>query len=176
MKQMLKFLRFAVRGYRSRISLIMLIEMLGVAASLAFVWFSKKTIDIATGDASGVLLHYAIALAGLILLQIVLRSVDVSVRRMTEVRMANSIRFSVFSRLLYSRWQELSKLHSGDMLTRIIKDTDDVIGLLVTSLPLAIVATVQFAGAVVILYLLDPMLALILGVGIPVLALLAQIY
>lgn len=77
-----------------------------------------------------------------------------------------------FSRLLYTRWQELSTLHSGDMLTRIIKDTDDVINVIVTTFPLAISAGVQFIGALVILFILDPILALILGIGMPLLALL----
>ena len=90
--------------------------------------------------------------------------------------MANSIRLNVFSRLLYTRWQELSTLHSGDMLTRIIKDTDDVINVIVTTFPLAISAGVQFIGALVILFILDPILALILGIGMPLLALFGRLY
>ncbi|HTN67846.1 MAG TPA: ABC transporter ATP-binding protein, partial [Dysgonamonadaceae bacterium] len=78
--------------------------------------------------------------------------------------------------LLYTRWQELTSMHSGDMITRIIKDTDDVINVMVTALPLAIVAVIQFVGALVILYILDPMLAFILGIGMPLLALLGKLY
>ncbi len=176
MQDILRFLRFAVSGFRTRISLIMLIDLLGVAASLVFVWYSKVTIDIATGEVEGNLLYYSIALVALIAVQILLRAFDIRLRRMTEVRMGNSIRYNVFSRLLYTRWQELSKLHSGDTLTRMIKDTDDLIGLLVTSLPTAVVAVVQFVGAVVILYILDPVLALILGVGMPLITIFGRLY
>ena len=176
MQDVLRFLRFAVSGFRTRISLIMLIDLLGVAASLVFVWYSKVTIDIATGEVEGNLLYYSIALVALIAVQILLRAFDIRLRRMTEVRMGNSIRYNVFSRLLYTRWEELSKLHSGDTLTRMIKDTDDLIGLLVTSLPTAVVAVVQFIGAVVILYILDPMLALILGVGMPLITVFGRLY
>ena len=156
--------------------MILLIGLAEVAFSLAFVWFSKAIIDIATGDREGHLAHYAILLVVLIILQILFRLWDIRLRRMTEVRLGNSIRHSIFSRLLYSRWQELSSMHSGDMLTRVIKDTDDVINVLVTALPLAIVATTQFAGALVILYILDPALAVILGVAMPVLALFSKLY
>ena len=176
MKAALDFLRFASKGVRSRIAMILLIGLAEVAFSLAFVWFSKAIIDIATGDREGHLAHYAILLVVLIILQILFRLWDIRLRRMTEVRLGNSIRHSIFSRLLYSRWQELSSMHSGDMLTRVIKDTDDVINVLVTALPLAIVAATQFAGALVILYILDPALAIILGVAMPVLALFSKLY
>jgi ABC-type multidrug transport system fused ATPase/permease subunit len=147
-----------------------------VAFSLAFVWYSKIIIDIATGAREGQLLSYAILLVVLVVLQILFRLFDIRMRRMTEVRMGNAIRYSVFSHLLYTRWQELSSMHSGDMITRIIKDTDDVIEMMVTAIPLTIVATTQFVGAVVLLYILDPMLALILGVGMPMLGLFSKLY
>ena len=176
MKSTIHFLRYKSKGYRGQIGMIILIGLVEVAFSLAFVWYSKVIIDVATGAQEGQLLYYAILLVVLIVLQILFRLLDIRMRRMTEVRMANSIRYSVFSHLLYTRWQELSAMHSGDMITRIIKDTDDVIKMMVTALPLTIVAATQFVGAVVLLYILDPMLAIILGVGMPLLGLLSKLY
>lgn len=176
MRQTVQFLRYTSKGFRTRIAMIVLIGLAEVTFSLAFVWYSKIIIDIAIGERQGELLYYSIFLVALAILQILFRLLDIRLRRMTEVRMGNSIRYNVFSHLLYTRWQELSSMHSGDMITRIIKDTDDVISVIVTALPLALVAVVQFAGAMVILYILDPMLALILGVGMPLLALLSKMY
>ena len=176
MKTEINFLRFITKGFKSKIGLIVLIELAEVLFSLAFVWFSKVVIDIATGERLNNLFYYSILLVSIVVLQIILRMFDIKMRRMSEVRLGNSIRYSVFSRLLYSRWQELSKVHSGDMLTRIIKDTDDVVNMLVTALPLSIAAITQFAGALVILFILDPMLALIIGIGIPLLTLFARMY
>lgn len=175
-KGTLQFLRFTSKGFKSGIGLITFIGLSEVASSLAFVLFSKTIIDVATGEREGNLLQYSIILVTLVVFQILLRLWDIRLRRMTEVRMANSIRLNVFSRLLYTRWQELSTLHSGDMLTRIIKDTDDVINVIVTTFPLAISAGVQFIGALVILFILDPILALILGIGMPLLALFGRLY
>ncbi len=176
MKSSLQFLKYTSKGFRGRIAAIILIGLAEVAFSLAFVWFSKVIIDIATGQREGELLYYAILLVVLVVLQILFRLLDIRLRRMTEVLLGNAIRYSVFSLLLYTRWQDLRMMHSGDMITRIIKDTDDVINVMVTALPLSIVATTQFAGALVILYILDPMLALILGVGMPLLAVLSRLY
>jgi len=176
MKSSFKFIRYTSKGFRTRIGMIMLIGLAEVTFSLTFVWYSKIIIDIATGNRQGELLYYSIFLVVLVLLQILFRLLDIRLRRMTEVRMGNAIRYNVFSHLLYTRWQELSSMHSGDMITRIIKDTDDVINVMVTALPLAIIATTQFVGALIILYILDPMLALILGVGMPLLSLLGKLY
>lgn len=176
MKSTLQFLKYTSQGFRTRIAMIIMIGMAEVTFSLAFVWYSKIIIDTATGEPQGDLLYYAILLVVLVILQILFRLFDIRLRRMTEVRMGNAIRYNVFSRLLYTSWQELSSMHSGDMITRIIKDTDDVINVMVTALPLAIIATTQFAGALIILYILDPMLALILGIGMPLLAVLSKLY
>ena len=176
MKSTLHFLRYTSKGFRGRIAMIILIGLAEVAFSLAFVWYSKLIIDTATGAREGQLLYYAILLVVLVILQILFRLFDIRMRRMTEVRMSNAIRYNVFSHLLYTRWQELSSMHSGDMITRIIKDTDDVINMMVTAIPLTIVAITQFVGAVVLLYILDPMLALILGVGMPLLGLFSKLY
>lgn len=176
MRDTFQFLRFTSKGYRARIGLIITIGLAEVAFSLAFVWFSKIIIDIATGLSSGELFYYSVLLVAIMTLQILFRLIDIRLRRMTEVRMANSIRYNVFSHLLYTRWQELSSMHSGDMITRLIKDTDDVINLMVTTLPMIISATMQFGGALIILYILDPILALILGVGMPFLAFLSKLY
>ncbi len=176
MKSTLQFLRYTSKGFRNRIAMIVLIGLGEVSFSLAFVWYSKIIIDTATGEQSGNLLYYSILLVVLVVLQILFRLFDIRLRRMTEVRLGNVIRYNVFSRLLYTNWQELSSMHSGDMITRIIKDTDDVINVMVTALPLTIIAITQFIGALVILYILDPMLALILGVGMPLLSLIGKIY
>ena len=176
MNSTLQFLRYTSKGFRSRIVMIILIGLAEVAFTLAFVWFSKIIIDTATGVQQGDLLYYSIIMVVLVTLQILFSVWDIRLRRMAEVRMGNSIRYNVFSRLLYTNWQELTTMHSGDMLTRIIKDTDDVINMMVTALPLAISATTQFAGALIILYILDPMLALILGIGMPLLAVFSKLY
>jgi ABC-type multidrug transport system fused ATPase/permease subunit len=150
--------------------------LLGVFFTLAFVWCSKQVIDIATKAREGELIDYALLLILLMALSILFRVMDIRLRRMTEVKLGNAIRYNLFSQLLYTRWQELSLLHSGDMLTRFIKDSDEVVNVMVTTIPLCIVAAAQFVGALVVLYILDPMLAIILGVCLPIIALFGKGY
>jgi len=165
MKSAIQFLLYTAKGFKSRIGIILIIGLAEVVLSLAFVWISKAVIDVATGERAGELLQYSLVLVGLVLLQILVRVWDSRLRKMTRMRLGNSVRYNVFSRLLHTRWQELSTLHSGDMLTRIIKDTDDVTEVTVNAFSAAILAVVQLLGALAILIFLDPTLALILGGG-----------
>ncbi|MDD2289129.1 MAG: ABC transporter ATP-binding protein [Bacteroidales bacterium] len=176
MKSAIQFLLYTTRGFKSRIGIILIIGLAEVVLSLAFVWISKAVIDVATGERAGELLPYSLVLVGLVLLQILFRVWDSRLRKMTRMRLGNSVRYNVFSRLLHTRWQELSTLHSGDMLTRIIKDTDDVTEVTVNAFPAAILAVVQLLGALAILIFLDPTLALILGLGMPLLAVFSRLY
>lgn len=173
---MLKFIRYIATGYWLRIWGIILLGILGVALSLLFVWFSKTIIDVATGEMDGSLPFYAVLLVVLIFLQILTRVSEVKLTNMTSVKLANATRKNIFTRLLYIRWQDFSQIHSGDMLTRIIRDTDDVVSLIINGFPTAVTATLQFIGALVILLMLDPMLALILGVLMPLVAVFSKTY
>ena len=72
---MLTFLRFLLsisKGHRKTLSAIVLIGILNVGVSLAFVWALKIIIDVATGDMQGSLLHFSIALVLLTLFRVLL--------------------------------------------------------------------------------------------------------
>ena len=60
MKSSLQFLRYTSKGFRTRIGMIVLIGLAEVCFSLAFVWYSKIIIDIATGQREGQLHYYAV--------------------------------------------------------------------------------------------------------------------
>lgn len=176
MKKVIQFLLYHTKGFKRSLAIILLNGLAEATFSLLFVWFTKTIIDIATGVRVGNMLHYAFILVLLVLLQIIFYIYNIRMRRITEVRIANSVRYRTFSHLLYTRWQDVSSLHSGDILTRMIKDVDDLVNLLVSSFPLVVVALFEFTGALVILYLFDPWLALTLGVGMPLIPLLGRLY
>lgn len=176
MLHFLKFLLDISKGHRKALIIITLIGILSVTISLSFVWALKIVIDVASGDAQGSLLHFSAILVLLTIFRVLLNVVDVRYVNMTEVKVGNSIRQSVFSNLLYTRWLEVNSLHSGDMLTRIIKDTDDIIKTLVSTFPMLVTAVLQLSGAFVILLVMDYRLALVLGIAMPLLLLFSKPY
>ncbi len=147
-----------------------------VLLTLLFVWSSKSLIDVATGDREGLLLNWSLFLGGQILLQIALRAVEVRLRQLAEVKLGNRIRHTLFSHLLYVEWHALSGIQRGDMLTRLIRDSDDLVRLLTSVIPLSLSALLQLVGAFLFLALLDPQLALLLTLLMPLFFLLSRAY
>lgn len=176
MLSFLRFLKDISKGHRPALTVILVIGILRVAVSLSFVWVLKMVIDVASGDTQGSLLNFSIILALLTLGRVLLNVLDVRYTNITEVKVGNSIRRKVFSNLLYTKWMEVNSLHSGDVLTRIIKDTDDIIKTLISTFPVLVTSTLQLAGAFVILFIMDARLALILGIAMPLLLLFSKPY
>lgn len=176
MLSFLRFLKDISKGHRPALTVILVIGILRVAVSLSFVWVLKMVIDVASGDTQGSLLNFSIILALLTLGRVLLNVLDVRYTNITEVKVGNSIRRKVFSNLLYTKWMEVNSLHSGDVLTRIIKDTDDIIKTLISTFPVLVTSALQLAGAFVILFIMDARLALILGIAMPLLLLFSKPY
>ena len=164
---MLALLLYLLRGYKWQILLIISVGFLSISLSLGSVLVGKEIIDIVTGITKGNLIWLSIAFMALLGGVALLRLLSISLTNKTIVRMGNAIRMKVFSHLLYTRWQSLKEMHNADVLTRIIKDTDDVVQLLAVSLPNFIVNTTQLVASLVLLYIFDATLALMLGVGMP---------
>ena len=164
---MLALLLYLLRGYKWQILLIISVGLLSVGLSLGFVLVGKEIIDIVTGVTRGNLIWLSIIFMALLGGVALLRLLGISLTNKTIVRMGNAIRMKVFNHLLYTRWQNLKEMHNADVLTRIIKDTDDVVQLLAVSLPNFIVNATQLVASLVLLYIFDATLALMLGVGMP---------
>ncbi len=166
---MLSFIRYLIRGYKWSLIGVVLLGFGMIFSSLLFVWLSKCVIDIAVGVRQGEIYHYVIALVLSVGAQTIFRLLNISLTNFVAVRMGNTVRLRIFSHLLYVRWQSLKVMHSGDMLTRLMKDTDAVVHLLTRSFPSAIISSVQLVASLGLLYYLSPTLAIMLGVGMPLL-------
>lgn len=173
---MIALLRYLIRGYKWQILLIILVGFLAIGISLSSVIISKEIIDIVTHNSPNNLVYMSVAFLLSLAGTAILRLLSISLSNSTYVRMANTIRLKVFSHLLYTRWQNLKDIHSGDMLTRIIKDTDDVVQLLINSLPNLILSATQLLASVIILYIFDPTLAVMLGIGMPAILVCSRLF
>ena len=173
---MVELLRFLLRGHRWSILVIILLGILGVGFALAFVYLSKEVIDQAVQHQSATLTRDISLLVLSLALQVVCKVASVRLTGYTGARMSIALQRKVFRHLLYTRWQQLSELHSGDVIVRMLRDTDALVGFFVSSLPTAITASIQLLGALLLLYYFSPSLALILGLGMPLVLLFSRLY
>lgn len=161
---------------RGRLAAIFAIGILDVFLTLLFVWSSKELIDIVTGVSGRPFLHISLLLILQVVIQIAMRAAEVRLVNLTEVRLANSLRSMLFDHLLHAQWRPVISLERGDMLTRLIKDTDDLVKLLTTTIPVALSAILQLIGGLLFFFILDWKLALIISIAMPLFLVFSRMY
>ena len=166
----------ASRGIRSRIALSSVAGVTYVGASLAFVWVSKRLVDMATGKAEGDLWQYTALLAGCIAVELLCAAAGSRIDLLNTVRLKNALRHRLFARIMESRLTTQKPLHTGDVLNRMEEDTRIVTEALCSALPAVVGTGVQLIAAFVYLLVLQPVLAWVLVGIMPVALLMSKIY
>lgn len=163
-------------GIRSHIVLSSISGMGYVCASLAFVWVSKRLVDIATFKAGGGLWSYAALMGCCIVVQLFCSAIDSRIDLLNSVRLKNTLRHRLFARIMESPLADKKQLHTGEMLNRMEEDTRIVTDVLCTALPSVIGIVVQLVAAFCFLAVLNLSLAWMLVGIMPVALLLSKIY
>lgn len=164
------------REQRWRVLLSGLIGIVGVAASLSFVWVSKKVVDLATGAAEGDLMPFVYLLVGIMLLQVICRVGGRYWEGLIVVKAQNALRASTFRKVMLSLWSGKDRLHSGDTVSRLEEDIRVVVDFICVSLPDIIITIVQLLAASAFIFVLSPDLAWILLLIMPVAVLFSRLF
>jgi ATP-binding cassette, subfamily B, bacterial len=165
------------RGYRLQAGLNTAIGLLQVVLSLAFVWTTKLTIDIATHVRADLSLTVAIVLLVVIMVaQISLSFASRWVRAILGVKATNRMQRRIFARLLTADWNALRQFHTGNLLNRLERDVQTVIMFLTESLPTFVCTLFQFVGAFLFLFWMDRDLACLVVVIIPFFLVCSKLY
>lgn len=164
------------RGLRSRIALSAVCGVLYVCASLAFVWVSKRLVDIATSRVEGSLWLYISCMAGCIATQLLFSAASSRIDSLNSVRLKNQCRHRLFTRIMESRLTRKELPHTGDMLSRMEEDVRLVTEAVCMATPTVAVTLVQLAAAFGFLLILQPVLAWVLLGIMPVALLLSKVY
>lgn len=176
-RRLLLWLWHTWNGFRTQAILNALIGLILVLTDLAFVYATKMAVDIATGDRATPALRVAIViLAAIITLQVVLGIASRWVKATLGVRAQNKMQRHIFERLLESRWKDVRRFHTGNLINRIERDVYDVIGFLTESIPSLINTVVQFTGAFALLFYMDKELAVLVVLILPFFLLSSKLY
>ena len=153
-----------------------LIGLVLIAASLAFVWISKKVVDIATGASEGELMQFVAIMLGIMLLQVIARIGGHYWQGLIVVKAQNSKRAASFRKVMFSTWTGKDKLHSGDTVSRLEEDIRVVTDFVCVTMPDVVVTVVQLIAASAYLFILQPGLAWILLLIMPVAVLFSRLF
>ena len=146
-------------GFRLRIFANSLTSILGIGASLLFIWSSKTLVDIATGHSHASLALHVGIMSGCLLVQILLSVISTRLNTSTETSMKNRLRNRLFTTIMESRWAGRESMHTGDILNRLEDDVRIVADLMCRTVPASVSTSVQFVAATALLASLDIRLA-----------------
>lgn len=165
-----------LRTVRWKVLLSAFLQTVAAAASLAFVWFSKKVVDIATGQLDAPLGVAIWLLVGIMVLQVLTRIFVKYYEGRITITAKNKIRSEVFEKALRSTWTGKDKFHSADMANRMEEDIRVITEFICCDIPTAFVTVLQLIAAVVMLFVFSSSLAWILVWIMPVAVVGARLY
>jgi len=172
----IKWLWRAAEGVRRRIAVQALIGLLHVALSLLYVWTSKQLVDIATSRIEGNMYIFIAMMVGCIASQIFLSAAVSRMEVETEIDMKNRLRYRFFSHIMASRWSGGVKMHTGDVMNRLLEDVDSIANTVSVVVPQTLVTIIQFFSALTFLSIMDYRLALVVTLILPIFMLFSRLY
>ncbi len=171
-----KWLAKRVRPFFPRLFLLILASVCNAYIGVRFTFVSRSLIDTATKQASGNVMDSVIALIVLLVVQLVLQVVYIRVHIKTSGKLAMSIRTELFYKLMKKDFGDVSKMHSGEVLNRLVSDVSLVSEKTTEIVPnvVALFSTVLFSF--IALFTLDRYFALACLAFGPIVLLAAYIY
>ncbi len=173
---MIRYIFGLTQGFRGRIAFSASAGIIRVITGLIFVWLSKRSVDIATGDASGDLLLCIAGLVAALTIELICSALGNRTTELSEAGMKNMLQERIFRRLMTASWTGQEKYHSGDMLSRLTEDSRVAAEYLRRTVPTVIIAIVQLIEAYILLLHFNPMLAIILVVILPFYLILGKLF
>lgn len=156
-----KWLFRHTRGQRGALAVIIAGNALFAAAGTAFALFCRGVIDSAvSGDKPGIL-KYALLLAGVVLLQLILRLVCNSLSERVTARCEMDMRSGILSKLLSAESGAVGGYHSGELLNRMFSDAGICAAAISDLVPSAVNLVTQLVCAAVLMIVLEPWFALL---------------
>ena len=147
---------------RWRLVITVLLGLVRIAASLAFVWASKHLVDIATKASSDSMGRGIALFIGILVVQIACWIFANWWNSYTTVKSQNHIRNELFSHVLRSRWAGRERFLTGDLVNRLEDDIRISSELLTDAFPSLFITLAQLIAASAYLLTLAPNLLWVL--------------
>ncbi|MBO5734176.1 MAG: ABC transporter ATP-binding protein [Clostridia bacterium] len=165
-----------IRAFMPYILMLVVFVVVISYINVQFSLVSKSLIDIATNQAEGSLKTSVIKLVVLLVSQLLLQILYIRIHVAVSGKLAMAIRTELFYKLLSKDYNEVSKIHSGEVLNRLVSDVSLISEKVTEIIPnvFALCSTILFSF--ITLYQLDSRFALFCLCFGPVVLLAAYIY
>lgn len=155
------------KGYRLKIVMPFLLNIIAVCASLLFVEYTQKLLS-CYNSTLDVMYTFIMILIVIKIIQLIAEQLEVIIREKTcsafELRLTK-----LFFRNLYSiRVSQHQKLHSGDALSRLTADVSSMANTVTNSVPLFVFSIIQFIATSLYLSWINPYLTFFIILIMPI--------
>lgn len=150
-----------IKTFLPGLAIILLINATGALMGVGTAIASKNMVDYAVAGKLNLAGIAATIFAGLIIMNLLMKVGEslLSVR-ITE-SFSNVMRQRFFKRLLETEWLPLSAYHSGDLLTRLTSDVNNITSCIVSVIPGIFALGVQLVASFLTLLYYDPKIAIL---------------
>ena len=155
------------------LSVICIIECLLAVSGIVFALIMRQAIDHAVAGEMKLFWRFVIALAVLILSQIVLRWLERFTDDDARASIENQFRQKAFCGVLRTDYSRMKEYHTGELMNRITSDTLVVTDGVVTLLPDFLSMVVRIVGVLIVMGAIEPKIAAVFLIGGCVVALLS---
>lgn len=170
-----KWLLRYISKYRLQIFLYIVIGILSTLMGLGASVASKYLIDSVVTHNNDTIVKSACMAIGFALTQILISSATSRVATVVGTKVSNEIRSNVYEHIVFSRWEDINRYHSGDLLNRIEGDVGAISSSIVSFIPGIFTRLTQFIGCLAVVLYYDPIMALFAFMSTPFLALTSRI-
>ncbi len=162
-----KWLLRYVSKYRLQIAFYVVIGLVSTAMGLGASVASKYLIDSVVSHNNDTILKSAIIAVTLGLTQIAVGAVVSRIAGVVGTKISMEIRSGVYEHVTYSKWEDIRKYHSGDLLNRIEGDVGTVSSSIISFIPNVFTTSAQFIGCLAVVLYYDPTMAIFAFMSAP---------
>lgn len=161
-----------IYGYGRRhffsIVIYTLIGMAGTVVALFSSLVSRDLVDIITGHQTGKLLVAFIMIIAAQIVGTLITQCSSYISTVISLRVENDIKADIYDKLMTTKWEELSKYHSGDLISRWSGSASSVAGGILSTFPNYINSIFRFASALYMVVSVDASFAVFALLGVPI--------
>ena len=137
---------------------------------------SKGLIDAASDLRNGSIIRPAVMIIALVILDIVITAWNSYLTIRSSESLSNSMCENLFGLISRTKWLNISRYHSDDIMTRLTSDVDIVVNTVMSTLPSVISLSILLVTSFISLFIFDPILAVLAFLLGPVSVLLGRFY
>lgn len=156
-----KWIAKYIKEYTLSMILILLCNIINSLAGVAIAISSKNLVDHATSGNIRLIFYSLSIFAGIIIIKLGTDAASSLLAARTQEAFSNGMRQKLFARISGTEWTEISRYHSGDVLTRLTSDVGTVTNGVINVIPSVFYLGIQMVAAFATLLYFEPYLAIL---------------